>query len=147
MKIGDGAWETLATYQYDDLGQLVEKTLGAAYQTQTFSYNIRGALLGMNDVLNLTDKAAFAYKLHYETKADGSPGYYNGNISGQTWASMTDRHTRHYDYVYDQLGRLKSADYSGKGAETYDVQNISYDLQGNIKRLTRFWGFGQADRS
>ena len=114
MKIDNKPREILAIYDYDELGQLKSKQMGVSVrntrihiQEQVYSYNIRGWLLGVNDPISVSHDRPFAYKLQYETKSDGSEGYYNGNISGQTWASITDQHPRHYDYSYDELFAFK----------------------------------------
>uniref|UniRef100_UPI002637D9F5 RHS repeat-associated core domain-containing protein n=1 Tax=uncultured Microscilla sp. TaxID=432653 RepID=UPI002637D9F5 len=66
--------------------------------------------------------------------------YLNGNIGRMVWQSSIDQVQRQYDYTYDGLNRLKTASYaSSNSAENgrYDVNNLTYDLNGNILTLKR----------
>ncbi|EAY24076.1 RHS repeat-associated core domain-containing protein [Microscilla marina] len=56
------------------------------------------------------------------------------------WQSSIDQVQRQYDYTYDGLNRLKTASYTSSNAAEngrYDVNNLTYDLNGNILSLKR----------
>jgi len=70
---------------------------------------------------------------------------YNGNIAAIKWADAHDGQEKMYVYRYDPLNRLKQAHYGERKATGlwdrkaghYQVENISYDLNGNIMNLSR----------
>ena len=75
--------------------------------------------------------------------ADGANPSYSGRVSAKITGSYG--HSDRYDYSYDRLGRLISADFSREmppnvvskdGNADYST-TYSYDLQGNILSLTR----------
>lgn len=64
---------------------------------------------------------------------------FNGNITGIVWKSTGDDEIRKFDYSYDALNRLISADFNqytsgfNKNAGIdFSVSNLSYDANGNI---------------
>jgi RHS repeat-associated protein len=147
--------------EYNELGQLMTKKLhstngGTTFlQSLDFRYNERGWLASVNNPYNFDDAGAisndlFAYKLLYNSAADGfgvNPQY-NGNISGMVWVSQ-DKGTNGYNFYYDALSRLEIAHYrtyfSGttwSGLLLPYHENITYDLNGNIKTLLRFSSTG-----
>jgi hypothetical protein len=110
-------------------------------QTMNFKHHIRGGLLGINldNANNPTPKASegdlFAYKLDYETT-----GFYDGNIGKQTWQNVQNNSPlglRSFSYLYNENNTLKSATYTGIGAENFSMPNFSYDKNGNITNLQR----------
>lgn len=110
-------------------------------QTIDYSCHIRGGLKGINldGTGNPTPDAIqgdlFSYKLDYE-----SGGFYDGNISKQTWQIVQNNSAvglRSYTYTYDPVSRLKSATYAGINGEDYSLPNLSYDKNGNITNLQR----------
>ncbi|OJJ17212.1 hypothetical protein BKI52_31380 [marine bacterium AO1-C] len=161
----DAKVEKISELGYNELGQLMTKKLGTknwvgpltttnglddleVLQTIDFKYNIRGWMTHLNDAsLNTsgTDNDLFGFELTYARKKDNNAGYLNGNIGQMIWQSSLDGVQRQYDYTYDGLNRLTSADYSDNDTKAYgqnerpdfDVSNLTYDLNGNIKTLTR----------
>lgn len=112
-------------------------------QTMNFKHHIRGGLLGINldNANNPTPTAnegdLFAFKLDYE-----SAGFYDGNIGKQTWQNInltnnTPLGVRSFTYTYTPNSALKSATYTGIGAENFSMPNLSYDKNGNITNLQR----------
>lgn len=83
-----------------------------------------------NNFPNTIQGDLFAYKLDYETA-----GHFDGNIGSQKWHDGQSQRT--YNYTYDTSQRLKTANYVGVGAESYDLPNINYDANGNILNMQR----------
>src|SRR5690606_26081350 len=124
------------------------------WQEINYTYNIRGWLTNINDIgLVLAGKGTepptmgddlFAFKLQYNTLVNGGSGIaeplYNGNIAQTFWKTSTDNIQRGYTYNYDQLNRLRAADFYKSGTVPYTGSNgeyIAYDLNGNIVNLIR----------
>lgn len=105
--------QLIVSNTYDELGNLLAKKVGGistaatSLQKVDFSYNIRGWLIGINDVNNLTvgsdPQDLFAFKINYNNVQNqgtyiGQP-LFNGNISETYWKSSTDPNvTRKYGY-------------------------------------------------
>ena len=143
----------VAAYEYNELGQLVDKKLhstnsGSTYlQSVDYRYTIRGQLSSINnstltvDSRNDDSNDVFGFELLYE-QADagiGNTGYFNGMLSAVKWKTnatgvAATANERSYKFSYDKLLRLKHANYadrSGSGSwgntGAYDEKNISYD--------------------
>ena len=113
-----------------NMGKLTTADLYA----ENFQYHIRGGLRGINlDANNDLTNSLFTFKLTYED--DGT--YYNGNIRNQYWKSNLDGIQRAYQYSYDAASRILGATYAGKTGESYAMNSVSYDFNGNIKTLSR----------
>lgn len=121
----------LSQADYNDIGQLKAKHLHSTnggsnfLQDINYTYNERGWL-------KTSSAQLFAMQLNYNDAANGVSAQYNGNISNQLWG-VPNNLPRHYDYSYDQLNRLTA----GVSDEGYTEQVTSYDLMGNINKLTR----------
>ncbi len=161
--------------EYDKLGQLKVKKLGrkkdqngaytsASLETQTFDYNIRGWMLGINRAYARDANGInyFGFDLGYDKQANNLVGgqiyanaQYNGNISGMVWKSKGDGEKRKYDFRYDAANRILKADFSQytngwfnqeaglnfnmvMGSNGLDPV-AAYDDNGNIKRMQQ-WG-------
>ncbi|WP_321308614.1 DUF6443 domain-containing protein [Marinifilum fragile] len=139
--------------EYDELGQLVKKTIHGNLQELNYEYNIRGWLRKMNshDVGQAKGRANdyFGFELSYNTGAStfGGENQFNSNIGAmQWWADDKDQidHEQAYGYTYDALNRILGADFRENTgswqnpASTFDVFGITYDLNGNIKSLNRY---------
>jgi RHS repeat-associated protein len=139
-RIGTGATVTLASLQYNDLGQVTTKTFpGASNAAINFTYNIRGWLRKINDpALSNSTTKLFAQELFYET--GGTTNNWNGNISGVNWRGRDDVQ-RQYRYAYDPANRITAATYTVPTAVAentrYNVSSITYDLNGNITAMQR----------
>ena len=102
--------------------------------TETFKYHIRGGFRGINlDASNNLTNALFSMKLSYED--DGT--YFDNNIRKQEWKSSLDNVTRSFTYRYDGSSRIKAGVYLGTGTENYTLFDVTYDNNGNIKKLIR----------
>ena len=130
------------SYLYDDLGNIKSLTRidGTSTLTTTNTYNIRNWLTSIESPL-------FSQTLHY-TDGPGTPQY-GGNISSMTWKANKESITRNYQYSYDKLNRLTSANYSeGSNSMTntnhFNEQVTGYDKHGNITGLKRYGQTGQS---
>ncbi|MEL6558573.1 MAG: DUF6443 domain-containing protein [Bacteroidota bacterium] len=162
-KINDQDKVLLADHRYDLLGRLKEKNLhstndGDTYlQSVDYHYNIKGWLVRINDLYPVRpllpgeeppfnpvavedNQDLFSMNFDYD---------FGGNIRKLEWLTAPHDYRSMYSYQYDDLNRLKSANYSeyverspigSPGFQNqgyYSVSGISYDLMGNIKSLKR----------
>ena len=152
---------TVAKYEYNALGQLVDKKLhstnGINYlQSVDMRYNIRGQLTSINNsgltndgVMNDDDNDVFGMELLYD-KPDNSLGNtpnYSGMLSAVKWKANgtgVNADERSYKYSYDKLYRLTASQYQAKASNntwTKDLngfnESMSYDENGNIMSLQR----------
>ncbi|MHA4807472.1 DUF6443 domain-containing protein [Flavitalea flava] len=153
--------ETTVQYQYDGVGQLIQKGLGnkpgspagTPLGNQAFAFNIRGWLLSINKAYvdaSVNNDQFFGEEVSY----DKNPSLgtvtpqYNGNLSSMLWKGEGDQINRKYDFSYDPANRLTLANFnqyvSGTGGSAifdksagidYSVNGVSYDLNGNIMNL------------
>jgi RHS repeat-associated protein len=156
--------QIVAQYEYNELGQMVDKKLhynGSTFlQSVDYRYDIKGRLTSINNAQLANDANAtnddsndfFGMELLYdavESSSLGNTPMYNGNLSAIKWknagvaAGATDQ--RSYKYTYDGASQLTAANfnaYSGsawtKESGTLDETITSYDLNGNIVNLNRF---------
>ena len=98
----------------------------------------------MNQPQNL-GKDLFGFELKYQNPVSNGKDTpkYNGNISQMDWKTRSNNEElRRYTYQYDDLNRLTKSFYSKPLAVqpntgSYD-EYLSYDVNGNIKTLSRF---------
>ena len=156
---------TVAKYEYNPLGQLVDKKLhstnGTNYlQSVDMRYNIRGQLTSINNskltndgVMNDDGNDVFGMEILYD-KLDNNLGNtqnFSGMISAVKWSAQNPVNTtpdeRSFLYTYDKLYRLtastyKARAYGSSGSWTKDVggfnESFSYDEGGNITSLQRY---------
>lgn len=136
-----GNSEMIVENTYDDLGQLEKKevgnTQGNSLQTVDYAYNVRGWLKTINQDNNTTDNDLFNFSISYNS---GSNALYNGNISKTEWSSSNPNNplgntvSNKYVYTYDALNRITSAI---DNTSNYNLENVTYDKNGNIKTLQR----------
>ncbi len=140
--------------EYNHLGELIDKKLhstdnGATFeQSVDYRYNIRGWLERINDAdLSDNENDYFGMELAYNTTFSGisSTAMFNGNISAAKWSNIASggQMQSAYAYSYDPMNRLTGADYAERESvwadkTTFDVNTLSYDLNGNIKTLKRY---------
>lgn len=150
QKINNQNEERISSIVYDELGNISSKISGgntnsSGLQNTSFNYNIRGAMTNINDVDNISNNL-FAYKIHYNTRPEEgnqSTPLYNGNISQVIWRSKYDNQKQSYVYNYDHLNQLTSANYLYSNGLVQDssykyvVDNINYDVHGNVTSLSR----------
>lgn len=144
-------WQPVAAYKYNDIGEMVEKTLGCRTQVVDYEHDIRGWLTKINNPAELKNTATKEYDFF------GMSLIYtgDGNIKGQNYKNATTLaqfndnglYTDTYDlkqselftynYNYDPLKRLKDADLTRAGVSKFTLDAMTYDDNGNIKTLKR----------
>ncbi|HWI93254.1 MAG TPA: DUF6443 domain-containing protein [Flavisolibacter sp.] len=146
---------------YDELGQLKHKQYykgngGTVLETFDYDYNIRGWMLGANrDYAKSPSSTSnyFGFDLGYDKTSiaptgGSSIGTYtaqlNGNIGGMVWKSTGDDEIRKYDFVYDAVNRLVSADFNQYTSSSFNKTakldfsvNLTYDANGNIQTMNQ----------
>jgi RHS repeat-associated protein len=149
----------VATYSYNEIGQLVNKGLGgtatAPLQSVDYLYNIRGQVLSINNSkLSTGDNELFGMELLYDvgnSNVDNTPSY-TGNLTGIKWMTRDTLGNkgveRSYHYNYDNVNRFTGAYYgerptAGTGTFTdnpggFSENGLSYDQNGNIQTLYRY---------
>lgn len=156
--------QLIAQYQYNELGQLVDKKLHSAdginfLQSIDYRYDIQGRITSLNNaqltsdgILNDESNDYFGMEYLYQTTQTGltttSDALYNGNLSAVKWkaagtaSGAADQ--KSYKFAYDKANRLTAATFQQSTTATAwskeaNVQNesMSYDLNGNITTLNR----------
>ena len=126
----------LARNTYDELGRLSGTERGSNDAlSSTYSYNVRSWLTGI-------DGSLFKETLHYNELRSNRLGTdrrrFGGDVSSMEWRSGAGTGTRSYDFAYDGLGRLVSADYGEYGDHVVGYgTSYSYDNMGNLLSLSR----------
>jgi RHS repeat-associated protein len=158
-----GTDKAIASYAYDENGNLEQKTVGSSLTDENYDYNIRGWVLGMNRSSfskGSQPTSLFSYELAYDNVTPAiNPGsygtaQYNGNISGMMWQSIGDWENRKYNYNYDTANRLIKADFT-QFSNANNIFNLeaaidfsiiigdgihpdsAYDLNGNMKHMVQ----------
>ena len=126
----------LARNTYDELGRLSGTERGGnGALSSAYSYSIRSWLTGI-------DGSLFKETLHYNDLRSARLGdgnrRFGGDVSSMEWRSGAGTGTRSYDFAYDGLGRLVSADYGEYGDHVVGYgTSYSYDNMGNLLSLSR----------
>lgn len=108
-----------------------------ALQTIDYTYDIRGNVRTINGGASSLDASQNdLFGMQYTRHEDGV--YYAGNLRKQEWISKSRNNNRSFTYNYDGQNRLSNASYSGVSPENYTLENVSYDLNGNITTLKRY---------
>ncbi len=154
--------ETLvAQYEYNELGQMVDKKLhnisGTDFlQSIDYRYNIRGwlssvnnAALDVNTATNDETNDYFGMEFLYNTvQSDlGNTAAFNGNISAVKWKGATDllaaKGQKSYKYTYDKANQLRAAAFQVNTGSAWTGEagalneSMNYDHNGNITDLQR----------
>ena len=129
-KLNSGAEVTLTNNAYDELGRLkTNKRNGNTKLNTDYKYNVRSWTKSITNPL-------FSQTLYYNDKRGSgmlNTPTYNGNISGMDWTGG-----KGYNFMYDNLSRLTSADYLETNVSSI-MFNIaySYDKHGNMLTSSR----------
>lgn len=161
--------KNLVSYAYDAYGRLKTKLLDPDYmnltrlpnlpltgmETLNYEYNINGWLTYINkDYVKSENKSTqwnnyFGLQLGYENASgEFANKQYNGQLTGVIWRSQGTNNNVKFDFTYDLLGRLTSAQYNQRTnlygdwefskANSYSTY-ISYaDKNGNIRSLLNY---------
>ena len=141
--INNQATEVIVANTYDELGQLIKKGVGNTHssplQEVEYSYNVRGWLKMINDPKAGLGEKLFSMELLYNDPGGNlrNTKLYNGNISQSIWKTASDNSTRYYNYYYDDLNRIKRANYYSWSERSRFNGSFSYDKNGNLLRLYR----------
>lgn len=151
QRINQQEWKTLASNEYNKIGQLVGKRIGGL-QTIDYRYNIRGMLTRINDADPGNTDDFFGQELYYEHGYDQVN--YNGNVSGIKWKNALNNSSLSYGYTYDPASRIRRADHAVEGSGSnwltspdFKVDGIDYDKNGNILSITRHGLIGSGGNS
>jgi RHS repeat-associated protein len=151
-RVNNGPVINLARQRYNELGQLVQKSLhstdGVNYQQNIdYRYNVRGWLRSINDGVLSEPSDLFGMEFRYNdaTEMNSVDRQYNGNISGILYQDRATNRQKAYDFSYYANGSLMNAMHGVKTPSGWDTWNdgnyheggILYDLNGNITRLRR----------
>ncbi|MGE8536204.1 MAG: DUF6443 domain-containing protein, partial [Chryseobacterium sp.] len=147
-QIGSNPVEYLSQNKYNEISQLESKKVGgittsSPLQQIDYKYNIRGWMTKVNDPSNLNGKL-FGYEMKYNNPVytNTSSGRFNGNITEIDWNISSAEGLKRYNYQYDALNRMLKGAYSQPNSSLaqndYFNEELSYDLNGNIKTLKRF---------
>jgi|GEM_PF-796273 len=141
-KLDNTPEQTISQYTYNELGQLKTKVQGANVETQTYSYNIRGWLTGINEqYINTAGSTANYFGESLSFDYGFTTNQLNGAIAGAKWKAAGDGIARAFGFSYDKANRLKTADFTqqnqGSTAWTsntvdYSVSALTYDAGGNL---------------
>ena len=137
------ATEVIVSNTYDELGQLIKKGVGNTHssplQEVDYSYNVRGWLKMINDPNAGLGEKLFSMELLYNDPGDNlrNNKLYNGNISQTIWKTASDNSRRYYNYYYDDLNRIRNANYYSWSESSRFNGSFSYDKNGNLLRLYR----------
>ncbi len=134
-------------YTYDYANRLSSRVLGtfSTSPRQRIEYDVRGWVSAVHHDMPIYavtpfkapgfDDAVVSRRYDTTTRkykySDGKYPRYSGLITQTTW----DGHT--YDYEYDRIGRLTSAEYSHATSSADFSTTYTYDIRGNITGLTR----------
>jgi RHS repeat-associated protein len=135
--------KTITQNTYNELGQVQSKIIGTNTETQNYTYNIRGWLLGINSgYVNNTSTSYFGETISYNYGF--TTNQVNGSIAGVKWKAAGDQIARAYGFSYDNANRLTTADFSQqnttaaawtKDKADYTVSGLGYDANGNILKM------------
>jgi RHS repeat-associated protein len=135
QRYNSGSTQTIASYTYNELGQVIKKGLGYVNSTTWLQnvdmrYNIRGQLLSINNskltsdggVTNGDTNDVFGMQLLYDqtdgnlANGAGNAARYDGRLSAVKWmsadASGNKTYERSYTYAYDNVNRYTGSTYS-----------------------------------
>lgn len=135
-------YRKLARLEYDEIGRLQTKSLGAMNYAVKYEYNIRNWITGINKQYSRQAGPGlyFGEELFYEQGYDVN--YLNGRLAGMQWRSKgSEEEARSYGYLYDNNQRLTTADYNSlipdnsewkKHNIDFTSDRITYDANGNL---------------
>jgi RHS repeat-associated protein len=159
-KINSNSRVLATQYEYNALGQVVDKKLhdtgGSFLQSVDYRYTILGQLESINNSTLTSDSKNdetddyFGMEILYNRGESGFNSgdtvYHDGNISAIKWkqfaAGSGAAGQRSYKYKYDKSGKLRTSTFAAYGTDWTKEPNtldetVSYDHNGNIYKLHR----------
>jgi len=148
----------VATYLYNEIGQLISKKLGSTpgattqLQQVDFRYNIRGQLLNINNSTLTSDggqtdddpNPVFGMSLLYDNTDSnvGNTAYFNGKLSAVKWMSKNssgaNSYERSYKYTYDGRDRYMSANYGERVSGAVSTVHFTTNTGGWNEAVTAY---------
>ncbi len=135
--VGDPRGEiTIASYEYDDMGVMIAKSVHDGLDTTRYEHTLPGVQIAStsND---------FSYRLGFDRGViEGQPVRHDGLLSHVIWES-SQTGTKGYTLSYDKRGQMTAADLlvQNNGVWTptssFAEKGISYDNNGNILSVQR----------
>ena len=131
----NGSAPVVTFNSYDDIGRKERSVIlsGNTADSTIFSYNARGWY-------TRTLNNSYSSRLRYSNPVlTSSVPQYSGNITEWEWSRNGDTYSNRYAFHYDPLDRLISSTLY-RNTSTYDrysEKNITYDLGGNIRQISR----------
>ena len=125
-------------YWYDELGRLsgydfLPGRTGYCVGEHV-GYTLQGWISQKTASYEDSDVGIFSMNLGYENPSCGNTPSYSGKISSWSWA-FQDINSRTYAFSYDGLSRLSTTrQYKGSVLEEKYLEDLEYDLVGNILR-------------
>lgn len=131
-QINQGGNVLLAQLTYNELGQLINKSVGDNLQNIQYAYNERGWVVRDSSAL-------FNMRLKYNMPTGAVTPQYNGNISQLNYLTtkVTNPGNRSFNYSYDKINQLTQAAFTGGIAGDALDEQLTYDVMGNILTLNR----------
>ena len=119
--------KTIADYTYTVKEQIDQLKLGGNLQSVDYEYKPNRLLYRINQI-GILGSDVFALELNY----DEQPSHQrkNGDIAYSFWANKSSSYNR-YQFHYDHLDRLTSADYLDVSSRNFAV-SMDYDARSNI---------------
>ncbi|MDB5050109.1 MAG: repeat-associated core protein [Fibrobacteres bacterium] len=156
----------ICAYTYSDWGQISSQLLGGNGSGSTglredYLYHILGWIKETDAVQISTGKTIHQEFLGYEEKANGSPAVpspfqsrFTGQITQRLYKYASDvnslKPVRLFNYSYDELGRMKKADYEQNsnstpldGQEAIDFASLSF---ANVDSLDSYFDYDKNGR-
>ncbi|WKZ60538.1 MAG: DUF6443 domain-containing protein [Cyclobacteriaceae bacterium] len=154
-RINDQPEVILLKTEYNELDQVIAKYLhskdnGVSYhQKLDYRYSIKGWLTQLNYPLSTSEPVDyFGMQFAYDNVLPtGNSNRLDGMITGAVWKNNLSEQEHGYNFSYNDLGALTTAEYKTKESAWINSglmteSNLNYDLNGNITSLNRFGNSG-----
>ncbi|MEZ5199175.1 MAG: RHS repeat-associated core domain-containing protein [Bacteroidales bacterium] len=159
MHIGDSTsvMDVMAQINNFVKQQLPGQNVKDSAQQEIITFQMQGFILNSIGVDYINEDGGddlFGMDIFYNVEIEdlNSVSQYNGNISGIAWKTSSCENKKGYGFRYDELNRLKKANYGERDATSWDwdenmgkfnvngpfADGIQYDLNGNISGLNRY---------
>ncbi|MBQ7157208.1 MAG: RHS repeat-associated core domain-containing protein [Bacteroidaceae bacterium] len=131
----------VASYKYNELGQVTECERGNGLLTDLYDYDVHGWQLSHGTIIPKMYYAPVMQENLYYADGPNAVPCYNGNVSAMTYRS-SDGVISGYKYRYDGMDRLTSAQYAVESdlSRTPDYEyseNVEYNANSAITFLQR----------